>query len=89
MGFPLVLMSGPLQSEKCSFIVQAALGMEHMALKRYTHRDLAARNCLIGKGLVLKIADFGLSRDVYEKDYTQVFFIRIIFIRIKAQIPKN
>ena len=31
------------------------------------HCDLAARNVLIAEGFVLKIADFGLARDVSAK----------------------
>ena len=33
------------------------------------HCDLAARNILITEGFVLKIGDFGMARDVSEKEY--------------------
>jgi len=33
------------------------------------HRDLAARNVLVGYDEVMKIADFGLTRNVSDKGY--------------------
>ena len=33
------------------------------------HCDLAARNILISEGLMLKIGDFGMARDMSEKEY--------------------
>lgn len=33
------------------------------------HRDIAARNVLVGEDFVMKIADFGLTRNIPDNDY--------------------
>ncbi|CAH1245759.1 FGFR2 [Branchiostoma lanceolatum] len=48
---------------------QIANGMIFISEAGYVHGDLAARNVLVGEDLVVKIADFGLATDVYERGY--------------------
>ncbi len=45
---------------------QIANAMKYLAAKNFIHRDLATRNCLVGKDFQIKIADFGMSRNLYE-----------------------
>ena len=51
---------------------QIAGGMAYLESEKYVHRDLAARNCLVSSGLIVKVADFGMSKNLYSKDYYRI-----------------
>ncbi|CAH1245232.1 RET [Branchiostoma lanceolatum] len=51
--------------ERLGFACDVASGLSELARLKIVHRDIAARNVVISDKKVAKIADFGLSRDVY------------------------
>jgi hypothetical protein len=50
--------------EQIHIAAQIAAGMAHLVSKKFVHRDLASRNVLLGHYCAVKIADFGLSRQL-------------------------
>ena len=58
------------QDDLLSISLQCASGMEH--LQTFEHRDVAKLKCLVGTGMVVKISDFEMSRDIYTSDYYKV-----------------
>uniref|UniRef100_A0A8B9KTG1 non-specific protein-tyrosine kinase n=1 Tax=Astyanax mexicanus TaxID=7994 RepID=A0A8B9KTG1_ASTMX len=66
-----------------------ASGMEYLESKKCIHRDLAARNCLVGEKSVVKISDFGMSRQEQDGVYSATGGMRQIPVKWTAPEALN
>ena len=55
-----------------SIVLQVANGLNYLAKLKFVHRDIATRNCLVDSKMTVKIADFGMSREVSSMDYYRI-----------------
>ena len=51
---------------------QICSGMKQLAALNFIHRDLATRNCLVGNNFSVKVASFGVDKDIYQSHYFRV-----------------
>jgi serine/threonine protein kinase len=65
--------------------VDIASAVAYLGNMKFVHRDLACRNCLVDTALsTVKIADFGLSKDVVMEDYYTLATKTILPVRWMA-----
>eukprot|EP00048_Salpingoeca_helianthica_P013569 m.203358 g.203358 ORF g.203358 m.203358 type:complete len:1016 (-) comp15520_c0_seq7:36-3083(-) len=71
-------------SARLSVALDCARGMRYLHSLDIVHRDLAARNVLVASDYTCKISDFGLSRELNDRDYYKLAFSACLPIRWSA-----
>ena len=78
---PKTLPNGISVKQLVDISKDISAGLAYLSFHHYVHRDLASRNCLVSNDLRVKIADFGLSQDVYTNDYFRLGDSELLPIR--------
>jgi len=52
-----------------SMAYDVANGLAFLHEQKYVHRDVACRNCLVNSSRTIKLADFGMTRQMFQSDY--------------------
>ncbi|CAL4144224.1 unnamed protein product, partial [Meganyctiphanes norvegica] len=52
-----------------SMALDISRGLSYLAEQKYVHRDVACRNCLVNATRTVKLADFGMTRKMYDNNY--------------------
>ena len=67
--------------------LDVARGLSYLAELKYVHRDVACRNCLVNSTRVVKLADFGMTRPMFENDYYR--FSRKGMLPVRWMAPES
>ncbi|CAL1283808.1 unnamed protein product [Larinioides sclopetarius] len=69
------------QMELIKISSEIANGMSFLSQQNYAHKDLSTRNCFVARYSSIKIAYFGVPRNIHKYDYYEIQDVNILPIR--------
>ncbi|XP_065181040.1 tyrosine-protein kinase receptor-like [Sycon ciliatum] len=90
-------------AEYIDIALDITAGLRYLETEKYVHRDVAARNCLVSfcpknsslavkpssSGRIVKIADFGLARDIDQRHYYRLLPDREALLPLRWLAPES